>query len=262
MKTKLTDEQCAAVSAFLQTHKTTLDKITAFMLDYNKHTNLTRITEPDEIIEKHYVDSILPLMFHVEHCKTSVPVSAALPPSRERAVAGTTSELVPDKPTVLDVGSGAGFPGIPMKLLLSELQVTLLDSARKRTDYLQLLLAHIGLSCNVVTARSEALAHNPAYREKYDIVTARAVANLASLCEYCLPFVKVGGVFLALKGESAADEVKAARTALQLLGGEVESVREYSLPCGDKRGVVIIRKIATTLATYPRQRVNIGKCPL
>jgi len=209
-----------------------LDKLTAFMLEYNSHTNLTRITDPDDIREKHYLDSILPLTLY----------------------------NVPRGTSVLDVGSGAGFPGIPMKIYRPDLNITLLDSARKRTDYLSAALREIGVDCAVITARSEELAHNPDYREKYGLATARAVANLPALCEYCLPFVKQDGVFFAMKG--ADNEAGAARAAIKLLGGEIAEVKEYALPGGDRRSLVIIRKAAQTPAEYPRRRVNIVKTPL
>jgi 16S rRNA (guanine527-N7)-methyltransferase len=232
---------------FVNANRHTFDKITAFMLDYNRHTNLTRITSHDEIIEKHYIDSILPLIL--------------LCNEGEGVWGKATLQRVP-RGTLLDIGSGAGFPGIPMKLFCEDLSVTLLDSSRKRTDYLKLLLSEIEIDCKVVTGRSEALAHEQSYRGKYDVVTARAVSNFAALCEYCLPFVKVGGVFLALKGKNAPAEVETAANALGLLGGEVCDVVEYALPCGDERAVVVVKKVAETNKAYPRVRVNIAKNPL
>jgi len=241
------------IEKFLTENKDTLDRLADFMLDYNTHTNLTRITDLDEIIEKHYIDSILPLTLH------NVP--------RGTIVQGCESMWnFPRGTTCLDVGSGAGFPGIPMKLLCPELQMTLLDSAKKRTDYLKSLLEHIGVDCEVVTARSEELAHNPDYRERYGLVTARAVANLASLCEYCLPFVKPpvgseqGGVFLAMKGSDA--ETAGTGKALEMLGGEIQNVIEYDLPSGDKRNLIVIKKVRQTPTNYPRKRVNITKNPI
>jgi 16S rRNA (guanine(527)-N(7))-methyltransferase RsmG len=202
------------------------------MLEYNAHTNLTRIVEPSEIVEKHYVDSVLPLTL----CN------------------------VPHGTIALDVGSGAGFPGIPMKLFRPDLSVTLLDSAKKRTDYLAALLREIEVDCTVVTARSEELSHNPDFRERFGLVTARAVANLAALCEYCLPFAEVGGVFLALKGENCESE--SAREAVRVLGGELERVERYELPSGDKRSLVVIRKVGQTPTKYPRKRTNIVRNPI
>jgi 16S rRNA (guanine527-N7)-methyltransferase len=220
------------VQTFIEENKATLDRLTAFMLAYNEHTNLTRIVEPSEIVEKHYIDSLLPLTLY----------------------------NVPRGTSLLDVGSGAGFPGIPMKLARPDLSVTLLDSARKRTDYLSAVLREIGVDCTVLNGRSEVFSHDSAFREKYGVVTARAVANLAALCEYCLAFVEVGGVFLALKGED--DEVGSAGRAIALLGGEVEKVHGYFLDGGDKRNLVVIRKVRQTPAEYPRKRVNITKNPI
>ncbi|MCL1903016.1 MAG: 16S rRNA (guanine(527)-N(7))-methyltransferase RsmG [Oscillospiraceae bacterium] len=217
---------------FIKANQEKLDKITSFMLEYNKKVNLTRIVEKEEIIEKHYIDSMLPLTLY----------------------------NVPRGTIVLDIGSGAGFPGIPMKLHRPDLSVTLLDSSRKRTDYLRQLLNEIEVDCDVITARSEELAHDKSQRETYGLVVARAVANLASLCEYCLPFVKVGGVFFAMKGEKS--EVTPAEKAMRLLGGEVAEVIDYTLPSGDKRNLVVIKKIRECSTVYPRRRVNITKNPL
>jgi len=242
----------APITTFLRENADTLDRLTRFMLDYNKKVNLTRITEPCEIIEKHYIDSILPLILYdvprgtSDNCQLST-VNCQLPVISRGTIA-------------LDVGSGAGFPGVPMKLYRPDLDVTLLDSSKKRTDYLGALLHEINVNCRVVTARSEELAHSPEHREKYGLVTARAVANLAALCEYCLPFVQVSGVFLAMKGEN--DEVDSASGALKLLGGEISSIKKYELPSGDKRSLIVIRKVRQTPTRYPRKRVNITKNPL
>jgi 16S rRNA (guanine527-N7)-methyltransferase len=147
------------------------------------------------------------------------------------------------------------------KLFRPDLQVTLLDSAKKRTDYLTALLKEINTECRVVTGRSEELAHDEAFRERYDVVTARAVANLASLCEYCLPFVKVGGTFLAMKGEK--DELDSARKAIEVMGAAaVGTPFRYELPSGAKRSLIIIEKTSQTPTNYPRKRVNITKNPI
>ena len=227
------------IKTFLHEHRNTLNNLTSFMLNYNKKVNLTRIVEPDEIIEKHYIDSILPLILH----------------------------NVPRGTITLDVGSGAGFPGVPVKIFRPDLDVTLLDSSRKRTDYLSALLGKIGVKCRVVTGRSEELSHNPDFRERYGLVISRAVANLAALCEYCLPFVEVGGMFLARKGEGS--EVVSAMNACVLLGGEVQEIVEYELPSYEmantirpKRSLVVIKKVLQTPTKYPRRRINIVKNPI
>jgi 16S rRNA (guanine(527)-N(7))-methyltransferase RsmG len=222
------------IAAFLRENAVPLGKITEFMLAANAHTNLTRITEPAEIVEKHYIDSVLPL----------------------------TMCDVPRGTSMLDVGSGAGFPGIPVKLFRPDLRVTLLDCARKRTDYLTGLLAFIGVDCTVLRGRSEELSRLPAHRERYGLVTARAVANLAALCEYCLPFAEPGGIFLAMKGDDCTREICGSEHALQLLGGELISAERYALPSGDRRTLVVVRKIRPTPPEFPRQRTNIGKNPL
>jgi len=207
-----------------------LGKLTAFMLSYNRNVNLTRITEPSEVHEKHYTDSILPL------------------------------ELadVPRGTSVIDVGTGAGFPGVIWKLYRPDLQVTLLDSLRKRITYLELLRDELAVDYTAIHGRSEQLALSPVYREQYGVAVSRAVANLPALCELCLPLVQVGGVMLAMKGSEVEDTGNAA----VLLGGEVERVHDYTLPSGDKRSLILIRKISPTPPEYPRQRVNIVKNPL
>jgi len=207
-----------------------LNKLTPFMLDYNKNVNLTAITEPDEVWEKHYIDSAIPLLLTDVPCGTSV----------------------------IDVGTGAGFPGVVWKIYRPDLKITLLDSLRKRINYLELLREELDLDYITVHARSEELAIKTEFREKYDIAVSRAVANLPALCEFCLPFVKVGGVMLAMKGQGTEN----ADTAINLLGGKIEKIHNYELPSGDKRKLIVIKKIKDTPLCYPRQRVKIVKNPL
>ncbi|MCL2693515.1 MAG: 16S rRNA (guanine(527)-N(7))-methyltransferase RsmG [Oscillospiraceae bacterium] len=207
-----------------------LSKLTRFMLEYNQKVNLTRITEPGQVREKHYIDSLIPL----------------------------TLVDVPRGTKVIDVGTGAGFPGVVWKIYRPDLELTLLDSLRKRVDYLALLRGELGLEYEAVHARSEELALEKEHREMFGVAVSRAVAKLPALCEYCLPFVKVGGLMLAMKGSEGED----ASAALELLGGEVEDVKHYELPSGDKRRLVIIRKVKETPPAYPRRRVNITKKPL
>lgn len=209
-----------------------LDKLAEYMVEYNKNVNLTRITDPDEIVEKHYIDSILPL----------------------------TMVDVPRGTKAVDVGAGAGFPSLPMKIYRDDLEFTLVDSSNKRITYLDSACGILGLSCETVHARSEELGQNAKYREKYGLAVARAVASLNVLCEYCLPFVKTGGMFLALKGEK--DESAEAENAVKKLGGEIVDVKKYSLPSGDSRNLVVIRKISGTPAQYPRVSAKIAKKPL
>lgn len=217
----ITDEQSAQ-----------LEKLASYMVEYNKNVNLTRITERSEIIEKHYIDSILPLTMIDVPCGT----------------------------ICADVGAGAGFPSLPMKIYRPDLDFTLIDSGNKRIAYLDSACEMLGIRCKTVHARGEELGRDKNYREKYGFVCARAVAALNVLCEYCMPFVKKGGVFAALKGEK--DETEDAKNAIKTLGGEIEDVKKYALPGGDKRNLVIIRKTAETPAAYPRVSAKIAKKPL
>lgn len=209
-----------------------LSVLTDFMLEYNKNVNLTRITEYDEVIEKHYIDSILPL----------------------------TMVDVPRGTYCADIGTGAGFPSLPMNIYRPDLNFTLIDSLGKRITYLNLACEKTGLKCKTIHARSEEAAKKPELREKFGFVTARAVAALNVLCEYCLPYVEKGGVFVALKG--AEDECDIAENAIKKLGGKIEKVIKYNLPCGDKRNLVIIRKVNETPKNYPRAGGVISKRPL
>lgn len=173
-----------------------LETLTDFMLEYNKNVNLTRITEPNEVIEKHYIDSILPL----------------------------TMVDVPRGTLCADIGTGAGFPSLPMKIYRPDLEFTLIDSLGKRITYLDLACEKLGISCRTIHARSEEAAKKPELRDRFGFVTARAVAALNVLCEYCLPYVKKGGIFAALKGSE--DETKLAENAIKKLGGEITDVKK------------------------------------
>ena len=209
-----------------------LETLTDFMLEYNKNVNLTRITEPNEVIEKHYIDSILPL----------------------------TMVDVPRGTLCADIGTGAGFPSLPMKIYRPDLEFTLIDSLGKRITYLDLACEKLGISCRTIHARSEEAAKKPELRDSFGFVTARAVAALNVLCEYCLPYVKKGGIFAALKGSE--DETKLAENAVKKLGGEITDVKKYKLPLGDARQLVIIKKISDTPSQYPRAGGVIAKRPL
>ncbi len=209
-----------------------LETLTDFMLEYNKNVNLTRITEPNEVIEKHYIDSILPL----------------------------TMVDVPRGTLCADIGTGAGFPSLPMKIYRPDLEFTLIDSLGKRITYLDLACEKLGISCRTIHARSEEAAKKPELRDSFGFVTARAVAALNVLCEYCLPYVKKGGIFAALKGSE--DETKLAENAIKKLSGEITDVKNYKLPSGDARQLVIIKKISDTPPQYPRAGGVIAKRPL
>lgn len=201
-----------------------------YMVEYNKNVNLTAITEFNEVVMKHFIDSVLPFSMF---------------------------ELKKDA-SFIDVGTGAGFPSLPLLIYRPDLKGTLCDSLQKRCVYLEKVCGKIGIKAHIVHARSEELGCKE--REKYDIACARAVAALPVLAEYCLPFVKVGGVFAALK--SVNEDVAAANNAIITLGGSLEFVRDYTLPNGDLRRLVMIKKIKETPTKYPRNSGVISKKPL
>ena len=210
------------------------DTYSNFLIEYNEKVNLTRITDPAEITEKHFVDSIAPL----------------------------SMARLPGGASVIDVGTGAGFPGVPMKIARPDLRLTLLDSLQKRLEFLRQLSERLGLENALVHARAEQGGVDPALREHFDAAVSRAVARLPALCEYCLPYVRVGGVFFALKGPGAAEELDDAKNAIALLGGGDPAVTEYALPGGDARTLIVIPKERPTPKKYPRQRVKLTEKPL
>lgn len=201
-----------------------------FMVEYNKNVNLTSITGFEDVVMKHFVDSVLPF--------TMLEFDRSI--------------------SFIDVGTGAGFPSIPLLIMFPTLKGTLCDSLGKRCTYLELALGKIGIEAEVIHARGEELGRKR--RERYDFATARAVAALPVLTELCLPFVKVGGRFAALK--SVNEDASAAQNTFKLLGGKLERTSDYKLPNGDDRRIVIIKKISQTPTKYPRSFANITKKPL
>lgn len=202
-----------------------------FLVEYNEKVNLTAITDPQEIMIKHFLDSCL-LLKYTEISEGS---------------------------TLIDVGTGAGFPSVPLKIMRPDLRITLLDSLAKRITFLELLCGKIGADAEFIHGRAEDLGKDTAYREKFDFATARAVANMSLLSEYCLPFVKVKGKFLALKGPS--EDISASEAAINLLGGKVTDIISYDLN-GDSRNIVCVSKISQTPPKYPRNSAQIKKKPL
>ncbi len=202
--------------------------------EWNGKMNLTAITDDEGIAVKHFADSLLPLTLY---------------DIRENA-------------RLIDVGTGAGFPSVPMKLIRRDLQLTLLDSLEKRLGFLRHLCAKLGIDAATVHLRAEEAGRSPAHREKYDVATSRAVASLRTLAEYCLPLVKPGGVMLALKGSGGEEEAEAAQKAIGLCGGRLVQVLRYQLPGGDGRTLVVIEKISQTPTKYPRPSAQISKRPL
>ena len=203
------------------------------LVEKNKVMNLTAITEPADIATLHFLDC------------------AALLPLADWA----------DK-SVADVGTGAGFPGMPLRILEPSIRLTLLDSLNKRIDFLKEVCADLGLDdVDCVHGRAEEFAAE--HRESYDIVTSRAVANLQMLCELCLPLVKEGGYFLSMKSVDSDQELKSAYTAIKTLGGQVEQVKDYTIPGTDvSHRLIFIKKVAPTPKKYPRAFAKMKKAPL
>lgn len=204
------------------------------LLEWNQKMNLTAITEPEEVAIKHFVDSLL--LF--------------------KAV------VIPEHAKVADVGTGAGFPGIPLAVMRPDLDLTLLDSLNKRLVFLEAVCNGLEISSTRVHMRAEEAGRQKAFREQFDLVTARAVAPLNLLAEYCLPLVKVGGIFAAMKGPGIEEELAVAKQAVSILGGKLEEVCSFLLPDGSKRSIAVIKKIKHTGDRYPRQSAKIAKNPL
>lgn len=212
-----------------------LEKYAEMMLRYNEFMNLTAITEPDEIREKHFLDSITLLL------------------------SGKISEGC----TLIDIGAGAGFPSIPVKIVRDDINLTMLDSLNKRINFLNDVIKELDIkNAKAIHSRAEDAGKNKELRESFDIATARAVADLAVLAEYALPFVKVGGYFVAMKGTAPAEEIENAKKAIREMGGEIEQVKEALLPSGIRHSLVIIRKVIPTPSKYPRKAGKPSKEPI
>lgn len=200
------------------------------LIEYNQKFNLTAITEREEVIVKHFIDSVLGV-----------------------------DKIVGNK--LIDIGSGGGFPAIPLKILRDDVMLTMVEATGKKCEFLKTVVDKLQLrNVTVLNGRAEDLAKNPLYREKFDACTARAVARLNSLCEYCMPFVKKDGYFVAYKGE-AEQEIIEAKNAIKVLGGELECVNDFDL-LGAKRQIVCIKKTKNTPALYPRGNGKERKKPL
>ena len=209
------------------------EKYSRMLVEWNEKMNLTAVTDPDGIAVKHFLDSILPL-YHINFDNIS---------------------------SIADIGTGAGFPGIPLKIMMPDKNVTLIDSLNKRINFLKAVCEETvlnGVEC--IHGRAEEMGKNKDYREKYDAVVSRAVANMTVLCEYCLPFVKVGGMFVALKAENADEELELAKPMIGTLGGKVEAVIEAPLPMSDITiKLIVVRKVKETPPKIPRRADKIKK---
>lgn len=204
------------------------------LLEWNEKINLTAITEPEDIILKHFVD-----------CATIL-------------------KYIKDEDKIIDIGTGAGFPGIPLKILNEKLDITLMDSLNKRIIFLNEIINELDLK-NIVAihARAEELARNKEYREKFDIATSRAVANLSTLSEYMLPFVKKDGMVISMKGSNIEEEVKNAKKAIKILGGEIEKIDNFNLAnTNNIRNIITIKKVVKTPKEFPRKAGKPSKEPI
>lgn len=208
-----------------------LDIYAEFLVEYNKSVNLTAITDPTEILFKHFIDSIL-LDKYVD---------------------------IPENASIIDVGTGAGFPSVPLKLFRPDINITLLDSLNKRITFLKMLCEKLGIQAEFIHERAEIAGKNPDFRERFDVSCARAVANMSVLSEMCLPFVRTNGIFTAMKGLS--ENIADGNNAVGLLGGEISDQSVYEV-FGEGRKIVVVKKISHTPTKYPRNSGQIKKKPL
>ncbi|WP_291650862.1 16S rRNA (guanine(527)-N(7))-methyltransferase RsmG [Clostridium sp.] len=211
-------------------------KYMRLLQEWNEKINLTAITEDEEVIKKHFIDCIKAFK----------------------------SDAIKNAEAIIDVGTGAGFPGLPIAIMNPNVQVTLLDSLNKRINFLNKVINDIELK-NVITihSRAEDGARKPELREKFDVATSRAVANMAVLSEFCIPYVKVGGHFVALKGPAIEEELKDGQKAISVLGGELKEIIEVNIEESDlKHNIVEIKKINKCPKTYPRKAGTINKKPI
>lgn len=208
------------------------DKYAELLLEWNGKMNLTAITEPEEIEVKHFLDCLmLPKYFNLDYIQT-----------------------------VIDVGAGAGFPSMPLLIYKPDLCLTMMDAINKRLTFLDTAVHALGLEAQLIHERAEVAGQDKNYREMFDLATARAVAPMNVLAEYCLPFVKVGGYFVALKGSN--DDTEEAKNAIATLGGEVVDNISYKLNGTEPRSIVVIKKISQTPTQFPRKSKKISTKPL
>lgn len=211
-----------------------LEQFYGLLIETNRKFNLTAIVEPEEFVLKHFIDSFM--------VNSKVNIGKGL--------------------KVLDVGAGAGFPSVPIAILRPDLKFTQIDCLNKRVVFLKQVASLLKLNVEVFHGRAEEFGKNRAFRECFDFVVARAVAPLNRLLEYCLPFVKVGGMFVALKGKNFESEIKNSKNAVRELGGKIEEIKTFKLGLNLERALILIRKISQTATKYPRINSKILKCAL
>ena len=234
----LTELQNAAESFNIKFNDLQLAQFACYyklVIDWNKKINLTAITDPKDFAIKHIIDS----------------------------VSVWNNDKFSKVESVIDIGTGAGFPGIPLKIYKPEIKITLLDSLAKRINFLKIAADEMKLEDIVlVHSRAEDSAHNPDFREKFDLAVSRAVAKLNILTEYDLPFVKIGGFFAALKGSNVSEEFEESKKAIKTLGGTIDGYSKIKLPNGDERNLIYIKKIAASPNKFPRKAGTPEKKPL
>ena len=210
------------------------DRYAEALAETNKHLNLTAITDPEGIVTKHFLDSL--------------SVLSVYSPKRSARC--------------IDIGTGAGFPGSTLLIARPDLQMTLLDGTQKKLHFVEETLQSMGLYAKILHSRAEEAGQRSEYREQFDLATARAVANLRELSEYCLPFVKVGGTFIAMKSQKTEEEIAEAANAIHLLGGRIDTIHTFSLRDAGERTLILIKKVSQTPPKYPRPSAKIAKQPL
>lgn len=231
------DLRKGAESFGLALDETALDRFDRYakaLAETNKHLNLTAITDPEGIVTKHFLDSL--------------SVLSVYSPKRSARC--------------IDIGTGAGFPGSTLLIAQPDLQMTLLDGTQKKLHFVDETLQSMGLYAKILHSRAEEAGQRSEYREQFDLATARAVANLRELSEYCLPFVKVGGTFIAMKSQKTEEEIAEAANAIHLLGGRIDTIHTFSLRDAGERTLILIKKVSQTPPKYPRPSAKIAKQPL